>query len=88
MGPDSVEYRICQEALCFGGQRCTTTDVALAAGVAPLDFCRTPEALSVLTPRMVYAGMRAVRKMLEKVIDSMKVCNRSHGLNLNNKLIQ
>ncbi len=34
IGPDSVGYRLDQEALAFGGQKITTTDVALAAGLA------------------------------------------------------
>lgn len=33
VGPDSVAYRLEQEALAFGGQTITTTDVALAAGL-------------------------------------------------------
>ncbi len=34
VGPDSVAYRLEQEALAFGGQTITGTDVALAAGLA------------------------------------------------------
>jgi N-methylhydantoinase A/oxoprolinase/acetone carboxylase beta subunit len=34
VGPDSVGYRLDQEALAFGGQTITATDVALAAGLA------------------------------------------------------
>jgi N-methylhydantoinase A/oxoprolinase/acetone carboxylase beta subunit len=33
VGPDSVAYRIEQEALAFGGQTITGTDIALAAGL-------------------------------------------------------
>lgn len=68
-----MEYRIKQEALCFGGDRCTATDVAIAAGVAPRSICTTPQALAVLSPQMVYATMRDIKKMLEVTIDSMKV---------------
>ena len=73
IGPDSVEYRIKQEALCFGGKRCTTTDVAIASGVAPSSICSMPEAVFALSSRMVYAAMREIKKMLEAVIDTMKV---------------
>ncbi len=74
VGPNSVEYRIKQEALCFGGTQCTTTDIAMAAGVAPNDICQVPEeALSGLSPQLVYAAMREMRKMIETAIDSMKV---------------
>ena len=33
VGPDSVAYRLEQEALAFGGQIITGTDIALAAGL-------------------------------------------------------
>ena len=74
MGPDSVEYRIKEEALCFGGDKCTATDVAIAAGVAPQDIGTAPQqALSSLSPRMVYATMREIKRKIEVAIDSMKV---------------
>lgn len=74
LGPDSVEYRIREEALCFGGDKCTATDVAIAAGVSPTDFCTAPQAPpSSLSPATVYAAMRELRKMLEAAIDTMKV---------------
>ena len=34
LGPDSVAYRLEEEALAFGGQTITATDIALAAGLA------------------------------------------------------
>ena len=34
VGPDSVGYRLDQEAMAFGGQTITGTDIALAAGLA------------------------------------------------------
>ena len=34
LGPDSVAYRLDEEALAFGGQTMTGTDIALAAGLA------------------------------------------------------
>ena len=36
IGPQSVGYRITEEALVFGGSTLTTTDVAVAAGVADI----------------------------------------------------
>lgn len=68
-----MEYRIRQEALCFGGGTTTATDIAIAAGVAPRTICTTPEALSALAPEVVYATMREIKKMLETAIDRMKV---------------
>ena len=73
VGPSSVGYRLTSEALCFGGQQCTTTDVAIAAGVAPRTICTTEEALASLQPAMVYATMREIRRKVETIIDSMKV---------------
>ena len=73
VGPSSVGYRLTTEALCFGGQQCTTTDVAIAAGVAPRTICTTEEALPSLQPAMVYATMREIRRKVEAIIDSMKV---------------
>ena len=34
LGPDSVAYRLEQDALAFGGQTMTGTDIALAGGLA------------------------------------------------------
>ena len=34
VGPESVGYQLVSKALCFGGDTCTATDVALSAGVA------------------------------------------------------
>ena len=73
VGPSSVGYRLTTEALCFGGQQCTTTDVAIAAGVAPRTICTTEGALASLQPAMVYATMREIRRKVEAIIDSMKV---------------
>jgi N-methylhydantoinase A/oxoprolinase/acetone carboxylase beta subunit len=36
IGPDSVGYRITQEALVFGGRTLTCTDIAVAAGLADI----------------------------------------------------
>lgn len=65
-----MEYRIKQEALCFGGDKCTATDIAIAAGIAPQGIGNTVPALE---PPMVYAAMREIKKRLEAAIDCMKV---------------
>jgi N-methylhydantoinase A/oxoprolinase/acetone carboxylase beta subunit len=36
IGPDSVGYRLTQEALVFGGSTLTCTDIAVAAGIADI----------------------------------------------------
>ena len=38
IGPDSVGYRLTREALVFGGQTLTITDIAVAKGLAAKDF--------------------------------------------------
>src|ERR687893_76782 len=40
VGPQSVGYRITEEALVFGGDTLTTTDIAVAAGVAEIGEAR------------------------------------------------
>lgn len=70
VGPNSVEYRIKQEALCFGGGTCTATDVAIAAGIVPQGIGTIVPALA---PQVVYAAMREMKAKLEAAIDSMKV---------------
>ena len=73
LGPTSVGYEITSKSLCFGGQQCTATDVAIAAGVAPNNFCTAPQALSSLSPDLVKASMDEIKQKLERIIDSMKV---------------
>ena len=70
-----MEDRLTSEALCFGGSTCTATDVAVAAGVAPLSICQVPGALDSLNPTMVYAAMALIRENIERGIDCVKVCN-------------
>ncbi len=69
IGPDSVGYRITEDAMIFGGRVLTASDVAVAAGLAqfgrggrPPDF--SPAVLSGLLSRF--------RQLLEEGIDRMK----------------
>ena len=41
IGPMSVGYNLTSRALCFGGDTCTATDLAVAAGVAKGDLLIT-----------------------------------------------
>ena len=34
VGPESVQFELTTKALCFGGDTCTATDIAVAAGIA------------------------------------------------------
>jgi N-methylhydantoinase A/oxoprolinase/acetone carboxylase beta subunit len=69
VGPDSVGYRLLEEALVFGGKTLTTTDVAVAAGKAHVGNVAT---VGVLDPALVSAATERMRQMLEDAIDRMK----------------
>ena len=68
VGPDSVGYRLPQEALAFGGSTTTATDIALAVGAAEIDGCARPE----LDDSVVDAAWQSIRVILEESIDRMK----------------
>ncbi len=69
VGPQSVGYRITEEARVFGGETLTTTDVAVAAGVADIgDAAR----VSGLEPSLVTATMDRIQEMTETAVDRMK----------------
>ena len=73
VGPESVAFRFTSEALCFGGEQCTLTDVAMAAGVAPANIGHSPDGVKSIASNVVYSAMREIRRKLENAIDSMKV---------------
>ena len=69
VGPQSVGYRITEEALVFGGETLTTTDVAVAAGVADIgDAAR----VTGLDRDLVSATMARIQEMTETAVDRMK----------------
>jgi N-methylhydantoinase A/oxoprolinase/acetone carboxylase beta subunit len=67
VGPESVGYRLTDEALVFGGATLTATDAAVAAGVVKIG---DPEKVAHV-PRFGQGARRRARK-LEDVIDRMK----------------
>lgn len=69
VGPDSVGYRIAEEAYLFGGTTLTASDVAVAAGAARFG---APERLPALGPAVLAAVSARFRHMLEEGIDRMK----------------
>jgi N-methylhydantoinase A/oxoprolinase/acetone carboxylase beta subunit len=69
IGPDSVGYRLPQEALVFGGSTLTTTDIVVAAGRADLGDRNLVKHLSSAG---VEAAEDRIHAMLEDVIDRMK----------------
>jgi N-methylhydantoinase A/oxoprolinase/acetone carboxylase beta subunit len=69
VGPQSVGYRITEEALVFGGETLTTTDVAVAAGVADIgDSAR----VQGLANELVAATIARIQEMTEIAVDRMK----------------
>ena len=70
IGPESVGYRLTHEALVFGGQTPTATDLAVAAGRAELG---DPRLVAGLTPSLVARGMTEIQERVETAIDSVKL---------------
>ncbi len=72
VGPDSVGYRITEQALVFGGDTVTTTDIAVRLGMVELgDKSRVVH----LDEGFARTAMDTIRAMVEDAIDSMKVSN-------------
>jgi N-methylhydantoinase A/oxoprolinase/acetone carboxylase beta subunit len=70
VGPDSVGFRIRQEALVFGGRTLTATDIVVAAGHATVG---DPELVRALEPAMVEAALSEIHRIIEEAIDRMKI---------------
>jgi N-methylhydantoinase A/oxoprolinase/acetone carboxylase beta subunit len=69
IGPQSVGYRLTEDALVFGGTSLTTTDVAVAAGVAEIGDA---SAVTNLDAALVQAAMARIQAMTEAAVDRMK----------------
>ena len=69
VGPESVGYRITEEALIFGGRTLTATDVAVAAGMADLGDKNNVTDVERDTVRL---AVQRMKEMVEEVIDKMK----------------
>jgi N-methylhydantoinase A/oxoprolinase/acetone carboxylase beta subunit len=70
VGPDSVGYRLTEEATVFGGQQLTATDLAVAAGRARLG---NPNQVHSLSKTVVAAGLAYIDRSLENSIDRIKL---------------
>ena len=70
VGPDSVGYQITEKALCFGGDVCTATDIAVRLGMADLG-----DRNKVLCIEEDFArkALEAIRALCEDALDAMKV---------------
>lgn len=69
IGPDSVGFRLTQDACLFGGSTLTTSDVAVAVGKANFG---DPSRIPALTPALSAAILTRIADMLADGIDRMK----------------
>ena len=70
IGPDSVGYRLTEEAMVFGGGTLTATDVAVAIG---LDQVGDPTLVQGLTRSLVEQATQEIQRRMEAAIDQVKV---------------
>ena len=70
VGPDSVGYEITKKALCFGGDICTATDIAVRLGMADLG---NKTLVACISKDFAIKAMDVIRTMCEDSIDAMKV---------------
>src|SRR5438067_5844951 len=69
IGPRSVGYRLTEQALVFGGDTLTVTDVAVAAGLIDLG---DKQRVAALPRALVDATLARVRAMIAGGVDRMK----------------
>ena len=69
IGPQSVGYRLTEQALVFGGDTLTTTDIAVAAGVAEIG---DRALVRHLDGGLVRSAMERIQAMSEAAVDRMK----------------
>ncbi len=69
VGPQSVAYRLTEEALVFGGGTLTATDAAVAAGIVRIG---DPEKAAGVPPELARAVLDLAQAKLEDAIDRMK----------------
>ena len=70
VGPDSVGYQITEKALCFGGDVCTATDIAVRLGMTELGDASL---VRHLDEEFARKALQAIRSLCEDSIDAMKV---------------
>ena len=70
IGPESVGYRLMEQALVFGGDTLTATDLAVADGRANVGDAQLAERLERL---LVDAAMAEIQSRVETAIDRVKL---------------
>jgi N-methylhydantoinase A/oxoprolinase/acetone carboxylase beta subunit len=69
VGPQSVGYKIVQEALIFGGKTLTATDITVAIGRAKLG---DSEKVRTVSGRTLKLADEKIKEMVEEAIDRIK----------------
>ena len=69
VGPDSVGFRLTEQALVFGGKTLTATDIAVAAGKADIG---ERSRIDGLESGVVEAALDAIHEKIEVGVDRMK----------------
>ncbi len=70
IGPTSVGHRLTHEARVFGGKTLTASDLAVAGGLTEMG---DPDAVSDIDPNLVNEGLAHIQRMLEDVVDRVKL---------------
>ena len=70
LGPESVGYRLTEDALVFGGETLTATDLAVAAGRASVG---EPRRVERLASSLVDRAMMEIQGRVETAIDRVKL---------------
>lgn len=69
VGPDSVGFKLTEEALVFGGQTLTATDIAVAAGLAEIGESKN---VAHLKPKLVDTALNRMHGMIDTAVDRMR----------------
>ncbi|MFJ7699676.1 hydantoinase/oxoprolinase N-terminal domain-containing protein [Lysinibacillus fusiformis] len=77
VGPDSVGYKISEEALVFGGSTMTTTDIAVRLGLAEVG---DPNLVAHIDEAFAKAVQEEISSLLEQAIDKMKTSSEDVSL--------
>ncbi|MBF2390023.1 hydantoinase/oxoprolinase family protein [Listeria seeligeri] len=77
IGPDSVGYRISEEALVFGGKTMTTTDIAVRLGMANIGEAQL---VAHIPNNFAEKAYEKIAQMTEDAIDKMKTSSSNVNL--------
>ncbi len=73
IGPASVGYRLSREALVFGGGTLTTTDIAVAAGLADIG---DRSLVANLDRAVIERAIAMIHSMVDEAVDRVKTSSR------------